>query len=337
MRRYGCTLIPFLAFVLLTGCGNADKQLTVKPQPAPQSNVPPATSSPNGTNQEADVFQQLQVIISKAKEAREVTAFLDEHLKQVDSKNADQMFVALESFYEGNVPAVDDNFRNLLQQPGVTKKLYALEYPYDFNKIQNDDNLKQWLLAQTAGKLRLMATSDMSFYWQVDYEALQAAYASSLSNDLKDYLVIQSMEMKKGYSGDGALQISREELGKRMLTAENYLTAHPSGLKKMQVQTLYTDYLKAYLSDYRYEAIDESTMKLLPAVKKSYRDFVKTRPDSKTAEIVKEYIGLLQENQDVIYDFGQKDVSIIGDPKPNIAQFWIGLSERVSQQFGAAK
>ncbi|MED4783603.1 hypothetical protein [Brevibacillus choshinensis] len=50
MKRYGCTLIPFLAFVLLTGCGNDDKQLTVKPQPAPQSNVLPATSSPNGTN-----------------------------------------------------------------------------------------------------------------------------------------------------------------------------------------------------------------------------------------------------------------------------------------------
>lgn len=337
MKRYGCTLIPFLAFALLTGCGNDDKQLTVKPQPAPQNQVPPVSSSPNGTNQETDVLQQLQVIISKAKEAREVTAFLDEHLKQVDSKTADQMFVALETFYEGNVPAVNDNFRNLLQQPGVTEKLYALDYPYDFNKIQNDDNLKQWLLGQTAGKLKLMATSDMSLYWQVDYEALQTAYASFLSKDLKDYLGIQGTEMQKGYSGDGGLQISREELGKRMLTAENYLTAYPAGLKRSQIQALYTDYLKAYLSDYRYDAIDESTMKVLPAVKKSYQDFVKSRPDSKTAEIVKSYIGLLAENKDVIYDFGQKDESIIGDPKPNIAQFWNGLSERVSQQFGAAK
>lgn len=337
MKRYGCTLIPFLAFVLLTGCGSDDKQLTVKPQPAPQNQVPPASSSPNGTNQEADVLQQLQIIISKAKEAREVTSFLDAHQIQVDAKTADQMFLELESFYQGNVPAVNDNFRNLLQQPGVTEKLYALDYPYDFNKIQNDDNLKQWLLGQTAGKLRLMATSDMSLYWQVDYESVQAAYASFLSDDLKDYLGIQVTEMKKGYSGDGGLQISREELGKRMLTAENYLTAYPVGLKRSQIQTLYTDYLKAYLSDYRYEAIDESTMKLLPVVKKSYQDFVKTRPDSKTADIVKAYIILLQENKDVIYDFGKKGVSIIGDPKPNISQFWDGLSERVSQQFGEAK
>lgn len=275
--------------------------------------------------------------LSQAKEAREVTAFLDNHLNQADARTADQMFVALESFYGSHVPRVNDHFRKLLQQPGVTEKLDALEYPYDFNNIQNDDNLKQWLQGQTAGGLKLMATSDMSLYWQVDYEALQAAYADSLSTDLKDYLAIQVTEGKKGYSGDGGLQISREDLGKRMMTAENYLAAHPAGLKKAQVQALYTDYVKAYLSDYRYEAIDESTMKLLPSVKKSYRDFVKTRPDSKTAEIVMAYMAILQENQDVIYDFGQKGVSIIGDPKPNIAQFWSGLPERVNHLFTASK
>ncbi|QRG68002.1 hypothetical protein [Brevibacillus choshinensis] len=328
MKRYRYTLIPLLVFAFLTGCGSVDKQPTVQPNPAPQGTPDQKGSEP---------LQQLQVTLSQAKEAREVTAFLDQHLKQADAKTADQMFAALESFYESHVPAVNDQFRSLLQQPGVTDKLYALDSPYDFNQIQNDDSLKQWLLAQTAGKLRLTAASDMSLYWQVDYEALQAAYADSLTTDLKDYLAIQVTEGKKGYSGDGGLQISREELGKRMMTAENYLTAHPAGLKKDQVQALYTEYVKAYLSDYRYEAIDESTMKLLPAVKKSYRDFVKTRPDSKSAEIVKAYMAVLQENQDVIYEFGQKGVSIIGDPKPSIAQFWSGLPERINQLFKASK
>lgn len=339
MKRCKCTLIPLLAaFALLTGCASQDKQLTVQPPPASSGNTAtPVSPDQTGSKADIEVLQQLQVTVSQAKEARDVTAFLDEHLKQVDAKTADQMFLALESFYESHVSVVNDHFRNLLQQPGVTDKLYALDYPYDFNKIQNDDKLKQWLLTQTAGKLTLMATSDMSLYWQVDYPALQAAYGNFLSNDLKEYLAIQATEGNKAYAGDGGLQISREDLGKRLMTAENYLTVYPAGLKKSQIQTLYTDYLKAYLSDYRYDAIDESTMKLLPAVKKNYQSFVKTRPDSKTADIVTAYVSLLQENQDVIYEFGQKGVSIIGDPKPNIAQFWDSLPKRVNQEFQAKK
>lgn len=183
MKRCKCTLIPLLAaFALLTGCGSQDKQLTVQPPPASSGNTAtPVSPDQNGSKADMEVLQQLQVTVSQAKEARDVTAFLDEHLKQVDAKMADQMFLALESFYASHVSVVNDHFRNLLQQPGVTDKLYALDHPYDFSKIQNDDKLKQWLQTQTAGKLTLMATSDMSLYWQVDYPALQAASSGTPS------------------------------------------------------------------------------------------------------------------------------------------------------------
>lgn len=301
--------------------------------PASEQSTAP---DPSATATDSDVQKQLQVVISQAKEARDVVAFLDQHMSKVDHKTADQMFLALEDFYQVHVPAVNDNFHKLLEQPETAQKLLELEYPFDFNKIKGDDNLKQWLLNQTAGKLKLEATFDMELFWQVDYEALQA-YAPFLSDELKAYLSIQTLEMKSAFRGDGGLQISRTELGMRLVNAEQFLTQYPASKKAPQIKTLYTEYLRTYLSDYRYEAIDERTMKLLPTVKTDYQEFVKAHPDTKTAQIVTAYLDVLKVNQDVIYNFGDEGVSIIGDAKPNISRFWDELGGKVDRSFEAVK
>lgn len=275
-----------------------------------------------------ETLKQLQVIASQAKNARELTSFIDANISKVDTHTADSLFAILEQFYDQHLPALNENFAKILTQSHTVEKLNELEYPFDVNKIKNDDTLKQWLLNQTEGKLSL-DQKEGDYYWRVDYTALNQAYAPKLSDEIKSYLSIQAAESKQNFFRDGSIKVTRDELGDRLLNAEGYLVKYPSGQKKTVVQALYLDYLKAYIYGYRYDAIDENTMKLLPTVKQSYAQLVNKQPDSKTAQIVKEYLVIINENKDVIYDPGIKGESIIGSPKTNIARFWNDLDSRV--------
>ncbi len=337
MKRAGKMAVQaLLAVTVMTACGIGDEPSTVKkPQEravSPQPGTP--GSEPAGGK---SLLKQLDATASRAKEAREITAFLDASLKKADAKTADKMLLRLEQYYDQLLPAVNARFKRMLEQPGTAEKLRELGVPADFQKIQNDDALKQWLLQQAEGKLALDCSGENGFYWKIDYEALKKAYASYLSDDLKAYLAIRAAESNKTFFDDGRLLIERSELADRILQAESYLTGYPSGHRRTEIQALYVDYMEQYIHGYRYDAVDERTMKLLPSVKRSYEQLVKQHPDTKTAQIVRDYMEEINQNQDVIYHPGKKGENIIDDPKRNIGEFWSGLRSRIDAAFPATK
>ncbi|PUA40520.1 hypothetical protein C8Z91_03400 [Paenibacillus elgii] len=337
MKRAGTMAVQALLVVtLMTGCGSGDNSLTVK-EPQGQTTSPQPGTPNSEPVRGKDLLKQLDKTASGAKEAREITAFLDANLQTADVKTADRMLLRLEQYYDQLLPGVNGNFKRMLEQPGTAEKLRELGFPLDFNKIQNDDTLKQWLLRQTEGKLALDMSGEGDFYWKIDYEALKKAYASFASDDVKAYLTIRAAESNKTFFDDGRLLIGRSELADRILRAENYLTSYPSGHRRTEVKALYVDYMEQYIHGYRYDAIDESTMKLLPAVKRSYEQLVKQHPDTKTAQIVQDYLEEINRNKDVIYHPGKKGESIVGDPKRNIGEFWSGLRSRIDAAFQTTK
>ncbi|WP_028549097.1 hypothetical protein [Paenibacillus sp. UNC451MF] len=334
MKRMGSIIVPsMLAIAMLAGCSANDKQLTVKNPPETAATPQPAATAKPTENNKEDVLKQMQLASSQAKEPRELIAFMDTNIPKVDAATADKMFILLEQYDERQLPAINANLKQLMGQPGAAEKMYALSYPFDFNQIKGDDNLKQWLLNQAAGKLALDNSHEGDFAWKIDYAALQKAYSPRLSEDMKHYLGVKATEDQKPFANDGGLKITRKELGDRLLNIEQYLTKYPSGQKRAEMKVQYSNYMAEYIHGYRYEAIDEKTMKLMPEVKLSYEQLVKLHPDTKTAQIVKAYLDEINKNKDGIYKPGEKGVSIIGDPLPNIGSFWEGLNGRIDSLF----
>lgn len=317
-------LLALSAVIAVSGCGN--KSLTVQ-EPAKQQET--ATQPPAETKE--DMLERFKLLTTQAKEPGEVIRFLDESMPKADQKQADGLFLELEKYYDRYLPSLNDNFLTMLSKPETSQKMNEIGYPMDINNIKGDDTLKQWLLSQQAGGLALGNTEGM-FYWKVDYKALQK-YDKYLSNDLKSYIVLKAMESEKSYFEDGALVITREELADRILKAEYYLTENPDGLKAKDVLELYKMYLNSYLTEYRYDAVDDTTLKLLPKVKKQYQTFVSEHPETKTAILVKKYLEVLNQNKDVIYEKG-KD-SIQGPPIKDIQSFLDSLELKVNSLFTA--
>lgn len=319
-------LLALTSAIAMAGCGNANNVTVQEPvkQNEPQENTAQPPEKP-----EEDTLEQFKLLTAQAKEPGEVIAFLDENMPKVDAKQGDQLFLELEKFYDRYLPSLNDNFQTMLSKPETAQKMNEIGYPIDINNIKGDDTLKQWLLNQQDGGLALGNTEGM-FYWKVDYKALQK-FNNNVSNDIKSYIALKTEESEKPYFEDGAITITREQLGDRILKAEYYLTENPDGLRAKDVLQIYTMYLNTYLSDYRYDAVDDKTLKLLPAVKKSYHDFISGHPESKTAILVKKYIEVLDQNHNVIYEKG-KD-SIQGPPKPDIQSFWDSIEMKVSSLF----
>ncbi|MBP1990016.1 helix-turn-helix domain-containing protein [Paenibacillus eucommiae] len=329
MKHLGYTMgISLLIIALLSGCGNKEQDLTVK-QPVDAGSGTHSVQPVPTANKPEEVLKLFELRVAQAKEARVVIAFMDEHIKKVDSQTADKMFLVLEQFYEQHLPALNANFATMLAQPETAENMRELGYPVDFNNIKNDDSLKQWLTNQVTGKL-VLDDKEGDLFWRVNYEALQI-YGASLSDDLNEYLKIRAEESKKNFYRDGSLKISRDELAERIMLTEQYITKYPEGKRKTEIKALYKQYLVPYIQEYTYEAVDENTMKLLPEVKQSYESLIKQHPDSQTAQIVKAYLDLINQNQDVIYSQGTD--SIFGEPKANIANFWTELNGKVNALF----
>ncbi|ATF15792.1 hypothetical protein A616_28725 [Brevibacillus brevis X23] len=86
----------------------------------------------------------------------------------------------------------------------------------------------------------MKVTKDMSFYWEVDYRALQK-YAPSLSEEL---LGDPSDRSGETISGDGGLQITSADLGERIIAVEEYLIKYRSQPTGRAIRALYKDYVK---------------------------------------------------------------------------------------------
>ncbi|MDR0267148.1 hypothetical protein [Paenibacillus sp.] len=314
--------------IAAAGCGNPQGVTVQDPvrqegQKEDTAQLPPETKE--------DVLDKFKLIVSQAKDAGEVVQFLDTHLPEVTQKQADQLFLELEDFYDRYLPSLNDNFATMLSKPETSQKMNEVGYPININNIKGDDTLKQWLLDQQAGGLAL-GNTEGEFFWKVDYKALQK-YDKYVSNDIRSYQALKSEEAEKSYFEDGTIAITREKLGDRIMKAELYLTENPEGLKAKEVLQMYKDYLHAYLTDFRYDAIDDRTLKLLPAVKKSFQTFVNTHPDAKTTVIVQKYLNVINNNKDVIYEKGTN--SIQGPLKKDIQSFWDSLNNEVDSLFVA--
>ncbi|WP_160496646.1 hypothetical protein [Paenibacillus dendrobii] len=317
-------LLLLVTALMASGCGN-QKEVTVQ-NPANQKE--PQENTAQQDNQE-DTLEQFKLLASQVKEPGEVIAFLDANMPKVNSEQGDQLFMELEKFYDRYVPSLNDNFLTMLSKPETAQKMNEIGYPMDINNIKGDDTLKQWLLDQQKGGLAL-GNTEGQFYWKVDYKTLHK-YDKYVSNDIKSYIALKALETEKNYFEDGTIAITREELGDRILKAEYYLTEHPDGLRAKEVLQIYKQYLNTYLTDYRYDAIDDKTLKLLPTVKKSYQSFMSEHPDSKTTILVKKYLEVIDKNKDVIYQKGTD--SIMGPPKEDIQSFWDSLEMKVDSLF----
>jgi hypothetical protein len=141
----------------------------------------------------------------------------------------------------------------------------------------------------------------------------------SLKEDAKLYLKIKSE--KKALS-DGALAITHEELGMRLLKIEDFVLNNPTFPKVEELKVQYRLYIDFYLKGTNNTKVVTENGKIKDEVKVNFETLITENKYSETAKIVERFYNKLKENQFMLSnELKAEDIEITEILKPNSEEY----------------
>lgn len=156
----------------------------------------------------------------------------------------------------------------------------------------NKDNLNK-SLAKVGWTIKM---SEGNYYLGESPNWFATEFKEILTPAYREYFRLRSPEIREGFSEDAGLLISWEQLRKRIITWENFLSQYPDFVEKPHIQPYLADYLSTYLGGLDNTRIYGQKMALKQEVKASYENFIKENQISQYHHIVKEYYAMLKKN-----------------------------------------
>lgn len=131
-----------------------------------------------------------------------------------------------------------------------------------------------------------------------DY-ALLSKYKAYVSMEMKSYLNLLEKETSNSFTDGEKLNLKLEEILDRGLAAEKHLQNFPKGKKTDIIYDLYREYIKASIVGMgnQYIFAEEGSSTIKKEYLDTYKIFMENNKDTKTANILLQYIDLLEKNQ----------------------------------------
>lgn len=295
------TLFCALAILLtITACSagteqnskNAEKQTGSTP-------TAPAQHKSDASNDDKEkIVRAFQAELTQLREPSDAVALTERYMKKTDEKHADDMFMALEDFYDKHIAIAEERF----SRPEVQEALMEISYPITAEKAAKIPNkeIRSMVEQQLAGKYKL-ESAEGTVFPVVDYEGLKM-FQPYLSDSMKEYINLQAVHSNEPAAKDAGLVISREELLNRTEQAEKYLLKYRQMARYDRVKQMYLNELQMLLLGLNNTpTFDYEAYKLDPAVKKEFQQLVSQQPDTITSRVVEQFLQILSTTKDQVF------------------------------------
>ncbi len=270
-------LIGIMLMLTLTGC---QSEVQSEHQLPPTVTPPVAQGDINEPVDKAIISEDL---ISNFK-------YLDENISNMSQEEATDRFFKLEElsikkqFYYVEVISLDNHIQTELM------KCYNQEKgEFDFGKYDGGSGMVIDEIYASGYKL---VPYEGVVYPVTDYSKFMI-YAPFVSEEVKSYIQIKSLESNEYTGTRSTLEISQGDLVDRILLAENHLRKFKDGKTYPIVLEMYKAYMYYYIPS---ALIFQDSSKMDDKLISSYRVFVDNHPDTISAQIVTDYLNTLQDN-----------------------------------------
>ncbi|MCT8978431.1 M56 family metallopeptidase [Clostridium sp. CX1] len=240
------------------------------------------------------ILDNLDDLIKKDTSTNQFIKVLNDNVAKVSKEYASTMIFKLEEMQKKNLPKLEERFYNDDMQSKINK-IYNINF--NINKIDyiEDKELKDLLVETRNGGYKI-ETAEGMYFPVLDYESYKQ-YSPYVTEDIKNYIQIMAVESNKTPIKDAALMISWDELLKRALKQEEFISKYGNSVKINDVRQLYKQYIVFILYGANNTPIFQyDTKELVPEAKISYTNAIKESNNSETLGNIKGFINILEES-----------------------------------------
>ncbi|NEU29254.1 hypothetical protein GN156_00450 [bacterium LRH843] len=289
MNKRKIVITLLLSFLLLAACVTQNNPSDVKEIQETESRADEETNE-----SEQQIMEDFQSLINENASLTGVAEYIDTTISSVSKENASIMMKIFEEMQKGFLPILEEKyFPDLIQKKLVDSNGKA--------EKGNDEELSA-LLTKTVDSGFKVETAEGMYFPIIDYGFYKKYYAY-VTPDYQDYIDIMAIESNKVPAKDAALVISWEEVLERAIRQENFITNHPNSEKMDEINELYEKYLVFALYGLNNTPLFEyDTNTLRPEAKADYMKVIENNGDLKTAEIVQDFLAIVQKHDDILTD-----------------------------------
>jgi hypothetical protein len=251
------------------------------------------------------IMADLNDLLESKPKADAMIQFIDKNIANVSKENASVMMMAFEEIQKSNLPALEEKYFN--GETVQSKLAETYMSGFDITKFEDiqDEELKS-LLMETKDTGYKVETAEGTFFPIINYEFYKK-FSGYVSEDIKDYIDIMTVESNNVPAKDAALVIGWDEIIERALTQERFMKNHGNSAKAEEVEQLQ----KKYYAFMMYGAnntplFSYETKTMVPDAKAAYENALKNKDDSETIKMLDNYMDVLDKTDYKLSDEAEK-------------------------------
>ncbi len=159
----------------------------------------------------------------------------------------------------------------------------------------SDETINQLKRRLSSYGIALNSSKDI-FYLEPQSEFLLHNFAIGLTSAYREFLNIETEEQQNRFAAEGTILILTDSLTSRITRCENFIARYPQFISIRMVQDQYAQYLNAFLAGMENSRVFNPENNLLnDSARTSFEYFIAKNPQSKSAELVRDYLELLNK------------------------------------------
>ena len=280
-------LCLLMLLILTTSCKKVEEDIVVdnKQEPITEVEIP---KDPD------DIMKEFYGMINGSETAANVELFVKESIENLDKDQADSMIWDYESY-------LIQDLNVLLKDYEIANSNPELSQTFDLGVKDNVSSVKdvqlKELLDKTINNGYIILKGGGYIYPEIDYNKI-VQYKEYITSEVVDYLEIMEIETKNRFTYGEEIEIPLVDLLSRAMKAENYLVGNKESKASNKIYELYTQYIDGIIlgSGNPYVLANEGTSIIKDEILDEYKTFIFNNKDSRTSEILNEYINILENN-----------------------------------------
>jgi hypothetical protein len=295
----GVLVIAVLSAGILAGCGtnNSQNSTNTSTQQNASSTENPETSESSAENpvdRQSKIMEDYNALLADNTPLPEVVKFIDKNIPLVSNENAAVILDGFEEVQKKLLSKLDEKFYNGEGIQTEISKVYKSNF--DINKIDSIENTElKALLTETRDSGYKVETAEGMFFPVINYEFYKK-YSTYATPDIKEYIDLMAVESNKIPAKDAALVISWDEILKRALNQEKFITQYGNSIKIQEVKDLYRKYLTfSLLGANNTPLFSYDSKAMVQEAKEAYLNAAGGNKDSGFLKLISSFMDLLKK------------------------------------------